>query len=1024
MIDSEIREQAYQFFLEEAPELLQIIETNLLKLSEGVHTPRQERSFAQIHDLMRSAHSIKGGAATVGLEAIATIAHRIESIFKALYSDRVVIDTELESLLLQAYDCLRATVEQEIAGNCDSELVAAAEPTLSELESRLGDALQEMDNYIPSSDDIGIDLVASILEGDFLQVIEQLDLVVNNPDQYDLGAELCTQAEILIGFAELLDLPSLEEIAQTALTASELHPERVAEIIALTVADLQTVKAAVQKKEPISPSEALIALAHKIEGTPQTLDEACLGFANSEPIEDSTIIASIIEEPETITPTLEDVFADAQLDELASLEMLLEAETDASDLAVSLVPIDRSLVLSNSDEEKAELKRDRIGLAREPEKVLSHSTSVQERQGQKNNYTHRSKVNSLGNIKAKVDLDRLERMNNFVGELVINRNSFALQHEQLQAISQKLQQRLEQFRRLTAPIQQLSDQILIKSLHIQSNQLDSASPTADFDTLEMDRYGDIHSLIQGVVEEMTQFEEAVEDITLVTRQSALTLKQQQKTLTNLRDELMWARMLPLGEVVNHFPRSLRDLSIKYQKPVNLNLSGTEILIDKGILEKLHDPLLHLLRNAFDHGIESPEIRRRQGKPEVGQIEIRAYHRGDRTLIEIKDDGAGLNLDKITKKAIEKGWLSIEQFRKISQEDLLDFIFQPGFSTKELVSELSGRGAGLDVVRSQLQAVKGTVTVASTPQKGTTFTLCLPLTLTIAKLVVCSAQDAVVALPAASIQEILVPETNRPKQLGEERVLSWREQLLPVYRLTDLLSYHYPVLAEQKSKAFITVSASEPELLPILVMQGEKQNFALEVEGFGKEQEWVIKPFGGKIEPPEYIYGCTVLGDGSLVPAIDVPTLVDYVQKRQQLTKTSSTNLALSHRITPQAVRVPTVMVIDDSTMMRRTLALTLQKVGCRVLQAKDGGEAIELLQQNSQLQAIISDLEMPNCNGFEFLNHIRQEEQFAQIPIIMLTSRSNDKHRQLAMQLGATAYLNKPYIEQEFLSVLKQVQVL
>ena len=204
------------------------------------------------------------------------------------------------------------------------------------------------------------------------------------------------------------------------------------------------------------------------------------------------------------------------------------------------------------------------------------------------------------------------------------------------------------------------------------------------------------------------------------------------------------------------------------------------------------------------------------------------------------------------------------------------------------------------------------------------------------------------------------------------------------------------------------------------MQGEKQNFALEVEGFGKEQELVIKPFGGKIKPPDYIYGCTVLGDGSFIPAIDAAALITYVQKRAQPTNT----LAVSTQITPQAIPIPTVMVIDDSTMMRRTLALTLQKVGCRVLQAKDGQEAIELLEKNKQFQAIISDLEMPNCNGFDFLNYLRQNHQFSRIPVIMLTSRSNQKHQQLAMHLGATAYLNKPYIEQEFLSVLKEIKVL
>ena len=1008
MIDSEIHDQTYQFFLEEVPELLQILETGLLNL-------HQERSSALIHDLMRSAHSIKGGAATVGLDSLATIAHRLETILRGLHSDKVELDSELETWLLQAYDCLKDPLQQQIdQGSFDPQLALSnAEYIFTKIENQLGEVLKEADGYLPSSSEMGVDMVSSIFEVDVAQGIERLSLVLENPQDYEVAGELRAQAEVFAGFAEILSLPGFGEIAATAIAALDAHPDKVLEIIPLALADFKASRELIlggDRQSGGSPSEALKAFSLttpaelKPDFEPLFSSDVPTAILNTDCIKESldNIESLFPEEEEEID------FADFEIISEAIVDPEPEPEPEPEIIATTTEVSTTEQITAIISQPKP--VKDRVEPKPSPVQSSQQKTQIQS-------------ITRLGNtasLKVKVDLNRLERMNNLVGELVIDRNSLALQQEQLQAIISKIQQGLKQFHQLTSTLENLSDQSAIASANPFGLQVSDSSIEAEtldnqnqrlFDSLEMDSYGTRHSSIQQVLEEMMQLEEAVEDLSLFTRQSEHTIKNQQQTLTKLRDELMWARMLPLEKVLNHFPRALRDLSTRHHKPVSLKMEGTEILVDKGILEKLHDPIMHLIRNAFDHGIEPAEIRRKQNKSETGTITIRAAHQGNRTLIEISDDGRGLDLMKIAKRAIDRGWLSIEQLPETDKEQLLNFIFEPGFSTADRLSELSGRGVGLDVVRSQLQAVKGTVEVDSSPGKGTTFTLSLPLSLTIAKLLVCSVGTTLLALPVASVQEIIPSTSIKTKKIGEQKVISWRDDLLPVYRLSDLLEYGYPTLTNQNS----TLANGSA----MLVIRSEKSNFAIEVEDFGTEQEMVIKPITGVVTPPNYVYGCTVMGNGNLIPAIDAVALLAYSKQKQNKDKNTVKPAIATYQNISTSSHVPTVLVVDDSAMMRKTLALTLQKVGYRVLQARDGQEAIELLGQNSAFDLIVSDLEMPKLNGFEFLNQLRQDPELSEIPVVMLTTRSNNKHRQLALHLGASAYMSKPYIEQEFLEVLR-----
>ena len=662
----------------------------------------------------------------------------------------------------------------------------------------------------------------------------------------------------------------------------------------------------------------------------------------------------------------------------------------------------------------------------------------------------RQQGSKLSGISVRVDLSVLERMNNLVGELVLSRNSLSLQHEQLQSVVTQLDKRFNNFEGQLNGLRGISDQMLVEPAQrkaagqaaapvIPATSADSnpedESLLEGFDVLEMDRYSALHGQLQEIFEQLMQLEEGVDDIGVLLEQSTQSLTQQRQRLGLLQNELMWARMLPLDNILGRFPRVLRDMARKHGKSVDLNMNGTSVLVDKGMLEKLHDPMLHLLRNAFDHGIEKPEERTTQGKSDRGEIQINAYYQGNQTVIEIKDDGQGVNLERIAKRAVELEWLSREEIKSLPQQALLDLIFEPGFSTAVKLSELSGRGVGLDVVREQIKSLKGSVTVDFEKGKGTTFTLRLPLTLTVAKLMVCQVGTTAIALPSDGIEDLLVPQPEQLKMVGNKRLLHWRDDLIPIQPMAELLDYSCPTADIASLKAITAKSIPVPKdwALPLLIFSRGSQRCAMEVNRLLMEQELVIKPFSSAMAPPKYSYGCTILGDGRMIPVLDGTALLQQLSNNSMamaagvelndellLDEESSDGTEATATIA-QAMQTDTLLIVDDSTAMRRTMALSLEKAGYRVLQAGDGQEALTQLRQSSAIQLVICDVEMPNMNGFEFLSQRRREPMLMKIPVVMLTSRSSDKHRRLAMQLKAHDYFSKPYVEQDFLQSIKTI---
>lgn len=984
--DPKLREQTYSYFLTEAQDLLQSIEQNLFSL-------RQDRSSAKVHELMRAAHTLKGAAASVGFESMKSIAHSFEDVFKALYKPEVEVDSELEALLYEGYECLRLPLTTAIAGVAcqDAELLNRAEAIFSRIRNKLGKHF-DANAALPTSAELGFDIVQSLFETGVRERLEQLAIAISEENPTTIAQTLETQAEVFLGLAESLNLNGFGAIAQTAMTALKRHPDRAIEIAQAALADFRQGQIAVLKGDRASGGEVSAALkqlaglqrSNRGESSSKRSTWARLkGFFRRSAIKSPAKLPAITPVSEVNDPFIIDPELEALATQFEGFEEGLSSDTDSG---FELWDTPTSQIDSSSP------TFDEI----EPAQVASQKPTVQDT--------------------VRVNLSHLESLNFTTSELLIHQNQQLLQDERLQVMLTEMLDRLNHHQQVLA---QLRDWALVAPERL-ANQPQYLTPGNEFkqrfDSLELDRYNELHLLLQTALTEAEQLETSTEAIDFLARESRLARSKQGRLLTNLRDDLMNVRMMPIGTILNRLPSVIQQLSETHGKTVNLKLVGTQVMVDKALAEKLYDPLLHLVRNAFDHGIESDVDRQRQRKP-IGEIEIRAYQQGNRTFVEVSDDGRGLDLQAICQRGFEQQRLASNQVEHFSEAELLSLLFEPGFSTAKSVSDLSGRGVGLDVVRSQIRAIHGNVSVTSVPTQGTTFSMQLPLTLISTRLLVCQAGQAIYGVISEEVTRIVSPNAAEIEQLGNQRVLRWHfegeEHTVSIHSLSQAMTYTNWLAGMQSTGNLTEEFETVPTLTSsILILKHQKGWIGIEVDRVLGEQELVLRPVGSAITPPNYVYGCSVLADSRSLLVIDAVALIE-----QNHTQSSAVSVA------PQPViqSARTVLVIDDSMTVRQVVSAALDSAGYQVIQAKDGLDAIAQLQQHPEIELITCDVEMPRLNGFEFLMRYEQEAQLTQVPVIMLTSRSNEKHQQLAKQLGAAAYLTKPFDQSELVQFVNQL---
>ncbi len=601
----------------------------------------------------------------------------------------------------------------------------------------------------------------------------------------------------------------------------------------------------------------------------------------------------------------------------------------------------------------------------------------------------------------RVPIKQLDQLNDLFGELTIERNGLDVHLERLRNLVRILASRVRTLKQFDTQLRTAYDRAEGQRSRVAEEQGGLGVPLPLLNLLPED-----------MVETIVRIQEVTDDIDLTLEDTDQTVGELNRTAKQLQTNLTQVRMRPLSDLVGRFPRFVRELSLQYGKNVELKIHGGETLVDRSILEALSDPLMHLLRNAFDHGIEDPATRRASGKPEQGVIEITAAYRGNQTLISVIDDGSGIELDKIQEQAKHLG-LDAAALAVASDEELLSLIFEPGFSTAGQVTALSGRGVGLDVVRTNLRQIRGDIKVDTQLGVGTTFTLSVPLTLSIARVLLVESNKMLLAFPTDALVEMLLLNPEQILTIAGKEVLSWQGTMAPLIRLSHWLEFRCPQFSLETDA---TPIMSAPTVL--MIAQGN-EFVGLQVDRCWGEQEVAIRPVEGTIAMPPGFSGCTILGDGRVVPLVNAPDLLHWIASCKQ---SSSKEQEDKSPTTPMLQnQKDSVLVVDDSINVRRFLSLSLEKAGYRVELAKDGQDALEKLLGGLQVKAVICDIDMPRLDGYGLLARVKSDPAFKQLPIAMLTSRGGDKHRQLAMNLGATAYFSKPYNEQELLKTLKQL---
>ncbi len=634
----------------------------------------------------------------------------------------------------------------------------------------------------------------------------------------------------------------------------------------------------------------------------------------------------------------------------------------------------------------------------------------------------------------RIALDRLDRMMNTVGELVINRtrmvgrvaeleklvDTLGFSKERLQGKVSEFQEKYE-FNRISAQLPAAGNW---KNNNTATQRLTSAAAGdtsfwSDFSELEMDRYDDFNILSRSMAEISADVNEVLSQLQGFIGRVEGDIDEFTKLAHHLQDEFTAARMVPIGTLYSRLSRAVRDAANSSDKQVDLDLAGSETELDNSIIQQISDPLVHLVRNSVAHGIESTEVRVAAGKPEIGKVSLRAYHRGNHIYIEVQDDGGGIDYARVRQSAIERGLISAETSERLTERDLREMLFHPGFSTAPVKTELAGRGVGLDVVRANLNTLNGEIDIQSTTGTGTTFTLKVPLTLIISPALFVRCGSTSFALPLAVVEEIRRLRADEIEDVGGKLLTKVRDVVTEVVRLDSYLGL--PPL-ETINGYFHMVVANA----------GNRQIGLVVEEVLGKD-EIVIKNLGEYLRRVKLFPGTTIAPDGSLILLLDLNRMVatEPTERRTLQASASAARIFAPGSAAVARGTIPTeaidrvvqerlIVVADDSISVRKFVGRMLEKNGYVVKLAADGLEAAELVAQHG-CHLVITDLEMPRMTGYELMVQLRQNAATRRIPVMVVTSRAGAKHRDRAMKEGAVAFLTKPVQEDQLIAAVEQL---
>jgi len=593
----------------------------------------------------------------------------------------------------------------------------------------------------------------------------------------------------------------------------------------------------------------------------------------------------------------------------------------------------------------------------------------------------------------RVRADLLDRLVNEAGEVSIARSRI---EAEIHSLRQALLELTENVARLRGQLREMEIQT---EGQMQSRLSALQGRHEEFDPLEFDRFTRFQELTRMMAESVNDVATVQQNLLKHIGDGEIALLQQARMSRELQQELMRVRAVPFSSYAERFYRTVRQTTRDLGRKARLVIDGGDVELDRGVMEKMSAPIEHMLRNAVAHGIELPDERVALGKPDSGTVTITVKQEGNEISISLADDGAGLNVQEIREKALRLGLVAEGQ--SVTEAQAMQFIFAPGFSTAAQVTEVYGRGVGMDVVRSEVTSLGGRVEVASTANEGTTFTLYLPLTLAVAQVVLVRAGPRTYAVPSAMVEQVRQVRPEELKALYESRQVEFRGQVYPFHYLPRILG---DVESLPEAKRFSQVA----------LLRSGLQRVAVHVDDLTSNQEVVVKNIGPQLSRVPGIEGATVLGTGQVVLIINP---AHFAQREELLELSVPPAPAKSEEL---VAAPPVVMVVDDSLTVRKITGRLLAREGYQVMTAKDGLDALQQIEETVP-DIMLLDIEMPRMDGFDLTKHLRSNPRTRGVPIIMITSRTAEKHRSYARDLGVDVYLGKPYQEDELLGYIREL---
>ncbi len=924
-------------FTEESAELLESADNAFVEWS------RDKSSRHSLEELKRHLHTLKGGARMAGITSMGNLSHELETLLIAVDQGRVSATPAMDELLQASVDELHRMRDLVIAGK--------AVPVAGDLVQQIRQAIA------------GFELAG---DADITPAVGSVEAAEPAPFSVEPDDAV---SMVIVGSPPAGDVPGPQ-------AADEDTGEAVEEVGGESVAD-RTVEMPALGEAGHEFADRTVEIPALEEPGHEFADRTVEIPALEEAGPEFDVESEIGSEPVTESPVAEDFTLDGEPEAAPGPELELEPEP----------------VPEPGPEPVQEIETAEAG---EPEIAVEMPVPPGPVETPPDTAAPVAEIRPVRQPEtrqefARIDAELLEDLLNAAGEISIYHSRLNQQVSSIEFHVEEFEQTVKRLR------EQLRKLEIETEAQIIAGHQDTLVVSRDFDPLELDRYSDIQQLSRALAESANDLESIKELLQSVTNEAESLLMQQSRVTAELQDGLMRTRMVPFERHVPRLTRLVRQAAQEAGKRAELAVEGASGELDRQVLDKMLPPFEHMLRNAVIHGIESAESRQAAGKPAVGRITIRLHREGAEMVIDVADDGAGLDVDAIRRKAYELDML--EPGSSVTDEEIMSLILTPGFSTAGQVTQVAGRGVGMDVVANEIKKLGGSLRISSVTGQGTNFTVRLPFTLAITQALIVRTGEEVYALPLPSVEGVArIPRGELETLLSQsEPSFQYGEQ---TYRFRHLGMY----LGGRAAKL-----PEDESFIPVILVRAGDYSAALLTDEMLASREIVVKSVGPQLASIRGIAGATILGDGRIVLILDINALVRGGAPVVELKKAAPT---------PTDDR-PLAMVVDDSITVRRVTERFLQRNGMRVVTAKDGLDAISLLGDNKP-DVILLDIEMPRMDGYEFASHVRNDDRVADVPIIMITSRVGDKHRARAIELGVNDYLGKPYQDAQLLEAIQR----